>query len=147
MNTGTFRPGSVDAAQILLPYCGGFVSIEDHNHKRIWAVLETINPEKGVFMSSFCYEYEMLWHHARNGERISFAIQGVMIYEKGGEFELFGKILRDNDLGLLHVYTPLDSHGRNSIGEEPSVNYFYYPDSKMVPEEVMKSYMASRRIT
>lgn len=141
---GITRPQSVDAAQMLMPYCGGFMSVDGKDHRRMWALLKTVSPEQGIFVEAFCYEDNLLWYYTKDGCGISFPVQGIMVYDRGGEFEFFGDVVRDKDCRLIHVYTPVDRLCRNSLGETPSVNYFYYPESKMVPEKITSSYRASR---
>lgn len=127
MNEGIVVPASQEASVVLAPYCGGFARCEDENHKIYWIKLRRVDSQKGLIIDSVILEGSNVWHHFLSGEEKIFNPEGIMMFERGGPFEMFGDIAILPDGELIQRYSPFGRDGKPKDESEFYVNHFYLP--------------------
>lgn len=138
--TDIAHPCSVSPKRYLQDYCGGFALITDRNCTRHWIHLESVDDRTGVKIGGTLREGEIMWDKGESLLAIPYHIEGIMVFERGGQFEMFGNVIADKHETLIMRYTPFDRFGRPLAGVPAYVHHFYIPGSSMVPKDVIHSF-------
>jgi hypothetical protein len=140
MYEGIVVPASQEASVVLARYCGGFARCEDENHKIFWIRLLKVDREKGIIVDAVMLEGSNTWQHFSPKEEKIFNPEGIMMFDRGGPFEMFGDITVLNNGELIQRYSPFGRDGKPKDEADIYVNYFHLPGSKYIPYEVRESY-------
>jgi hypothetical protein len=131
-------PQSKDAFSTLEKYCGGFMYVTGPDGKRYWAKLNSVNEYKGVFVDTYHQEGTPSLVRSKVKEGIPFSVEGVMVFDRGGPFEMFGTFTEHNNGTLTQVFTPFDRDGKSVAGAQESINVYYMPGSDQVPVDIIR---------
>lgn len=134
------HPRSVSPERYLHDYCGGFALITGKHCTRHWIHLVSIDDRIGVKIGGTLQEGEVVWDRGESLLTIPYHIEGIMVYDRGGLFEMFGNVIADKNDTLIMRYTPFDRFGRPLSGVPMYEHRFYLPGSNRVPEEVSRLY-------
>jgi hypothetical protein len=138
------HPHSVDAVMTLRPYFGGFMHINCTDGKLYWAKLKEVDSFKGIVLDGYCVDDnspEIVWTKPLSQEEVlTLDVQGIFVFDRGGEFEIFGLCSVASDGTFMHAFTVFDRKGISHPNSAKYLNYFYPPGSKQVPDEVSLSF-------
>lgn len=133
MLEGITVPASQEAPIVLAPYCGGFARCEDEDHKIFWIKIRAIDREKGIIVDSVMPEGSHIWYYFSPDEEKVFNPEGVMMFDRGGPFEMFGDVTVRSDGALIQRYSPFGRDGKPKDESDVYVNHFYLPGSIDLP--------------
>jgi hypothetical protein len=131
-------PQSIDAASTLEKYCGGFMHVSGPKGERYWAKLNSVDEWKGLFVDTYHQEGTPTLVKSKVQEGLPFSVEGIMVFDRGGPFEMFGTFTKHNNGTLTQVFTPFDKDGRPIAGAQEYINIFYMPGSDQVPEPIIQ---------
>lgn len=124
------------ATEALKKYCGGFMHVFDIEGDKFWAKLLRVDEERGIFVEAYHQQSKASIVRTKIAQGINFSVNGIMMFDRGGPFEMFGIIAEDEEGNLQQAYIPFDRYGVNIEGAKELVNIFYLPESKSIPANI-----------
>jgi hypothetical protein len=147
------HPGSRSTASTLEKFIKGFANVtRSSDKKRYWIKIEGVNEQGEILASAYCLdkvnEKDIHWTVEENFKGIPFGVEGINMYDRGGDYEMFGSFLLKTGmyLGLseeeylIQTYTEPDHSGKPRDGVRPIENRFYAPSFEGVPFRISDSF-------